>query len=278
MTTNKSTINRRQALGQIIGITSVAASAAIAPGALAATPAEGAADDFILGKGEKLMYAKLDPMAVAKLAYESKSGGCMYQVFHAMITKLAESDSVDAAKFKTIPTTLAIYGGGGIAGQGTICGNLNGVGMLVNILDGINGKNGSVIAAMFRFYETTELPYMDNAFVEGIGSTQEITAAKVVSASTANSPLCHASLTKWSAASGKTVAEKGERCPRLSAAIAMKLTEMLNDAFDNKEITGTTHDENGTCTTCHGKKDTLMGAPSAMTGMECQTCHTGHFN
>lgn len=278
MTSNKSTINRRQALGQIIGVSTIAAGAAIAPTAFAATPADDAAQDFILGKGEKLKYVKLDPMAVAKLAYESKSGGCMYQVFHALITKLAESDSVDAAKFKTIPTTLAIYGGGGVSGQGTLCGNLNGVGMLVNILDDLNGKNGSVIAAMFRFYETTELPYMDNAFVEGIGSTQEVTEEKVVKASIANSALCHASLTKWSAASGKTVAQKGERCPRLSASIAMRLAELLNDAYDNKEITGTTHEENGTCTTCHGKKETLMSAPSVMSGMECQTCHTGHFN
>lgn len=272
------TINRRQALGHIIGITSVAAGAAIAPSALAATPIEGAATDFILGKGEKLKYVKLDPMAVAKLAYESKSGGCMYQVFHAMISKLSESTSVDAAKFKTIPTGLAVYGGGGIAGQGTVCGNLNGAGMLVNILDDINGQNGAVVAALFRFYEITELPYMDDAFVTGIGSTQDVTATSVVSASIANSSLCHSSLTNWSEASGKTVAQKGERCPRLAAAIAMKLVELLNDAYDGKAIEGTKHEDNGSCTTCHGKADTMMGAPSVMTGMECQTCHTGHFN
>lgn len=272
------TMNRRKALGQIIGMTTVAAGATLAPSAFAAAPADGAATDFILGKGEKLKYVKLDPMAVAKLAYESKSGGCMYQVFHAMVASLAASTSEDAAKFKTIPTALAIYGGGGVSGQGTVCGNLNGAAMLVNILDDINAQNGAVTGALFRYYETAELPYMDDAFVTGIGSTQEITAENVVKASIANSSLCHASLTKWSAASGKTVAQKGERCPRLAAAIAKKLVELLNDAVDGTAITGTTHESNGECTTCHGKVETMMSAPSVMTGMECQTCHTGHFN
>ncbi|MFT5788389.1 MAG: hypothetical protein ACI8SJ_000492 [Shewanella sp.] len=271
-------MNRRKAIGQIIGLTSIAAGATLAPSAFAAVPATGAATGYILGPGEKLKYVKLDAMEVAKLAYESKANGCMYQVFHAIITKLAESASVDADKFKTIPTALSVYGGGGVSGQGTVCGNLNGVAMVGNILDDINGQGGNIIAATFRWYETESLPYMDKAFVEGIGSTEEDTTAKVVVASVANSSLCHASLTRWCAASGKTVAEKGERCPRLAATIAHKMVELLNEAFDGATIGDTVHADNGECTSCHAKSETVMSAPSVMTGMECQVCHTGHYN
>ncbi|MDV2962860.1 cytochrome C [Shewanella algae] len=271
-------INRRQALGQIIGISAAAAGAGLtATCAFAATDESG---NYRLELGEKLKYAPLDPMATAKLAYET-GGGCMHQVFHATVTMLAQSASVDADKFATIPTALAGYGFAGVTGQGTLCGNLNAVGMLVNILDDINGQNAAVIGALFRYYENTELPLSSDEFVAGIGSTAEKTAL-VVKSSVANSVLCHSSISNWSKASGKTFSEKGERCYRLSASIAYHLVELLNRAHKGEDLAALPESNPSTeaqsCQSCHGSSSTMGPAASVKTDMECTTCHTGHFN
>lgn len=271
-------INRRQALGQIIGISAAAAGASLtATCAFAATDESG---NYRLELGEKLKYAPLDPMETAKLAYET-GGGCMHQVFHATVIMLARSASVDADKFATIPTALAGYGFAGVTGQGTLCGNLNAVGMLVNILDDINGQNSAVIGSLFRYYENTELPLSSDEFVAGIGSTAEKTAL-VVKSSVANSVLCHSSISNWSKASGKTFSEKGERCYRLSASIAYHLVELLNRAYKGEDLGALPESkpssEAQSCQSCHGSTSTMGPAASVKTDMECTTCHTGHFN
>lgn len=271
-------INRRQALTRIIGISTAAAGATLmGTSAFAATNADG---QYQLALGEKLKYAPLDPMATAKLAYET-GGGCMHQVFHSVVTMLAQSNSADADKFKTIPTALAGYGFAGVTGQGTLCGNLNAIGMLVNILDDINGQNSAVIANTFRYYENTTLPLSSPEFIAGIGSTSEKTAL-VGSSSKAMSVLCHSSISNWSRASGLPFAKKGERCYRLSASMAYYLVELLNRAHQGENI-GALPDskpslEAQDCQVCHGSTGTLGSAASVKTDMECTTCHTGHFN
>lgn len=272
------TMNRRQALTRIIGISSAAAGATLmGTSAFAGTDENG---NYQLALGEKLKYVPLDPMATAKLAYQT-GGGCMHQVFHSVITMLANSNSPDADKFKTIPTALAGYGFAGVTGQGTLCGNLNAIGMLVNILDDLNGQNGAIIGNAFRYYENTELPLSSPEFVEGIGSTAEKTAL-VVRSSTANSVLCHSSISNWSKASGLPFAKKGERCYRLSASMAYHLVELLNEAYQGGNIAGLPASkpslEAQNCQSCHGATDTLGSAASVKTDMECTTCHTGHFN
>ena len=272
------TINRRQALTKIIGISTAAAGMTlVGTSAFAGTDEQG---NFHLELGDKLKYVPLDPMATAKLAYET-GGGCMHQVFHSLVTMLANSSSQDAAKFKTIPTALAGYGFAGVVGQGTICGNLNAAGMLINILDDINKQNSAVIGAAFRYYENTELPFSSAEFVSGIGSTDEKTAL-VGSSSTANSILCHSSISNWSKASGKTFSQKGERCYRLSASIAFHLVELLNRAYHGEDIGALSESKPSSdaqsCQSCHGVSDTMGTAASVKTDMECTTCHTGHFN
>ncbi|MCL1060108.1 cytochrome c3 family protein [Shewanella gelidimarina] len=273
------TINRRQALTKIIGISTAAAGATLmGTSAFAATDADG---NFHLELGDKLMYVPLDAMATAKLAYET-GGGCMHQIFHSIVTMLANSTSADAANFKTIPTALAGYGWAGIIGQGTICGNLNATGMLVNILDGLNGQNSAVIGSTFRYYENTELPLSSPEFVAGIGSTEEKTTTEVVKPSVANSVLCHSSISNWSKASGKTFSQKGERCKRLSASITFHLVELLNRAHGGEDLSllpaSMPSDEAQACKSCHGVDSTMGSAASVKSDMECTTCHTGHFN
>ncbi len=272
------TINRRQALTKIIGISSAAAGATLlGTSAFAATDEQG---NFHLALGDKLKYVPLDAMATAKLAYET-GGGCMHQVFHSIVTMLANSSSEDATKFATIPTALAAFGAAGISGQGTICGNLNGAGMIINILDGINGQNAAVIAASFRHYENEELPYSSDEFVAGIGSTAEKTAL-VGASSISNSILCHSSISNWSKVSGLTFSEKGERCKRLSASMAYYIVNLLNRAYAGEDIAALPESKPSSeaqgCQSCHGVSSTMGSAASVKTDMECTTCHTGHFN
>lgn len=271
-------IDRRQALTKIIGLSTAAAGVALmGTSAFAATDADGY---YRLEIGEKLKYVPLDAMKTAKLAYET-GGGCMHQVFHSIITMLAQSNSVDVDKFTTIPTALAGYGWAGVVGQGTLCGNLNAAGMLINILDDINGQNDAIIGASFRYYETQDLPLSSAEFITGIGSTAEKTL-EVGSSSIANSPLCHSSISNWSAASGKPFAKKGERCKRLSASLAYHIVELLNRAYGGEDISALPEarpsEEAQACQSCHGVSETMGPAASVKTDMECTTCHTGHFN
>ena len=269
-------MNRRDALHRIVGISTVAAGATLMGGTAMAA---GLQPGYMIKPGDKLKYVPLDPMATAKLAYES-GNGCMYQVFHSVVTMLAQSESVDAEKFASIPTALAAYGFAGVVGQGTICGNLNAIGMLVNILDDINGQNSAVIDATFRFYERENLPWSHKEFVEGIGSTDEKTAL-VGSSSVAASILCHSSISNWSRESGLPFVKKGERCYRLSATMAYQLVEYLNKAYAGEQIAAlpgaTISEETQACQTCHSAKEPLQPASSVKTNMECTTCHTGHF-
>ncbi|MBV7315919.1 hypothetical protein KU855_09625 [Shewanella sp. NIFS-20-20] len=82
-------MNRRNAMGSILGIAGLAAGGVLAP-----SQSFAALGHYQLALGDKLKYVPLDAMATAKLAYET-GGGCMHQVFHAMVTMLAASSSVD---------------------------------------------------------------------------------------------------------------------------------------------------------------------------------------
>lgn len=267
-------MNRREALNRIAGVGTLAVGAS-----LLSTPVIAMETRHIIQPGEKLKYVPLDPMATAKLAYETRNG-CMYQVFHSVIAMLASSDSPDAAKFAAIPTALAAYGWAGVLGQGTICGNLNAIGMLVNILDDINDQASAIVDATYRFYEQKTWPREDKAFIEGIGSTDEKTLL-VGASSVSNSILCHSSISNWSKASGLPFSKKGERCFRLSATVVYELVDLLNRAHAGENIAtlagASISEMTEQCQMCHNASDPMPPASSVKTNMECTTCHTGHF-
>ncbi|WP_417347493.1 multiheme c-type cytochrome [Ferrimonas sp.] len=262
-------MDRRNALKNIIGITTVAAGATLVPSFSAqAAPA--------LEPKQRLKYARLDPAAVAAIAYREdvRSLGCMYQVFHAIVEALANSDSDDAEKFANIPTALSVYGGGGVAGQGTVCGNNNATGMLYSILS-INGEAPKSLGKVSAYYEQTMLPRNDEAFLTAVGATKEDFDAKVAVQTEAHSLLCHASLTRWSDAAGIPISAKGMRCQLLSASIAWRTVELLNAELAGDDISAIPGDtaETSECLGCHTKGENPMGNASVMAHMECDTCH-----
>ncbi|GAA0792497.1 MULTISPECIES: cytochrome c3 family protein [Pseudomonadati] len=267
------TLNRRQAIGRIIGVSSAAVGGAlIANPVLAAIATE--TGDWKLEVGTRLAYVKLDPMIVAKRAYET-GNGCMYQVFDSIIKSLAESSSPDAEKFAQVPTAMAHYGYAGMLGEGTVCGNINAAGMLVNLLS-INGSPAnSFLSQVMRFYENEALPLQTDSFLDGIGADKAETLAKVGSPTAANTILCHSSISLWASKNGKTFNEKGMRCKQLSASVVYELVVMLNKAFDGETVND--HPVSTTvesCQSCHTADSTF--APSVKTNMACDTCHGGH--
>ncbi|USD39756.1 cytochrome C [Ferrimonas sp. SCSIO 43195] len=262
-------MDRRNALKNIIGITTCAAGATLVPSFTAQ-----AADAPVIMPGDKLAYAKLDPMEVAKIAYRDdvRSNGCMYQVFHAVVEALANSSSADADKFAAIPTALSVYGGGGVKGQGTICGNNNATGMLYGILS-INGNAPASLSKISSYYEQEALPRDDDAFLTALGVTKADFDTNVKAKTEARSLLCHASLTRWSEAANLPISKKGMRCQLLSATIAYRVVELLNMEFDGEDL-GTVPgftEETSECLSCHTKGATMP--TSVMAGMECDTCH-----
>lgn len=289
-------VNRREAMGKIVGFAGMAAGAAvISPAVFAADecPVDGAigvgSEGSDLGTS-KLVYVELDPMAVAKLAYEGYGrAGCMYGVFDAIVRALGTSVSEDACNFAAIPTNLAVYGGGGINGWGTVCGCLNATGMIVNVLSGIDKT--AVINAMYRYYEKTSMPRGDDAFLANIGAPTRKTddgallTADKIGQSIANSILCHTSVSHWSSASqyGSHHAAKAERCAQITAEVAFKTVEFLNMSLAGTLAADDTiemHAEgNDSCNSCHAgsgaEPDTYL-TPEVNSNMECQTCHAPH--
>ncbi|WP_144212476.1 cytochrome c3 family protein [Shewanella donghaensis] len=267
------TLNRRQAINRIIGISTAAAGTALVanPVIAAVTNATG---DWTLEVGTRLAYAKLDPMVVAKRAYET-GNGCMYQVFDSIIQSLAESGSVDAEKFAQIPTAMAHYGYAGMLGEGTVCGNINATGMLVNLLS-INGESANAILSQtMRFYEQEALPFQTAEFIEGIGADMTETLAQVGTPTAANTMLCHSSISLWASENGKSFSQKGMRCKQLSASVVYEIVTMLNKAFDGETVMDhPTSDTTQSCQSCHTSESTF--APSVKTNMSCTTCHGGH--
>ncbi|BDY04939.1 cytochrome c3 family protein [Ferrimonas sp. YFM] len=271
-------MDRRNALKNIIGITTCAAGATLVPSFANAAEEAWSLTPADLGT---LAYAPIDPMKVAKLAYNQdvRNKGCMYQVFHALITALAESESPDAAKFAAIPTAMSVYGSGGIFGQGTICGNNNAAGMFFKLIN-IKGESASAhLASVSAYYEQTALPLNSAEFLAGVKDdrdtdlTPEVFATKVGEPTIAKSLLCHASLTRWADANDMAIKDKGMRCQLLSASMAYKIAEILNTAYEAGDMSvfpGKTPATTG-CSSCHNTASTTV--PSVMAGMECDTCH-----
>ncbi|NKF51010.1 cytochrome c3 family protein [Shewanella sp. WXL01] len=267
------TLNRRQALGRIIGISSAAAGGAILANPVLAAVTNNTGE-WKLEVGTRLAYAKLDPMAVAKRAYET-GNGCMFQVFDSIIASLAESSSADADKFAQVPTAMAHYGYAGMLGEGTVCGNINATAMLMNLLS-VNGEPANVLLGQtMRYYENTALPIQTDEFLAGIGEDKATTLEQVGTPTKANSILCHSSISLWARENGKSFSEKGMRCKQLSASVVYEVVSMLNDAFDGQAVDA--HPISSTvesCQSCHTSSSTF--APSVKTNMACDTCHGGH--
>lgn len=198
-------------------------------------------------------YVPLDPAAIAAEAYRLKpDGGCMYGLFTAVLTVWSKKSGGSCQHF---PFHMFQYGEGGIAGWGTVCGALNAGAAVIGLFEKDAARRRHLIGELFSWYESAELP----AYRPSGNDSQKMAT------STAASVLCHVSLAKWCKASGVEVLAplRKERCRRLTADVAAKTVELLNQA---REIP--------TATLAATPDAAAPKAPPIAFGkMNCSACH-----
>ncbi|WP_457678376.1 C-GCAxxG-C-C family (seleno)protein [Thermovibrio sp.] len=171
-----------------------------------------------------LPYARLNPQEVADRAYsEYFKHECCDGVFRTIISILKEKVG---GPYLGIPSLMFWYGGGGIAGWGTVCGTLNAAAAIFNL----TCKDFKpMIDTLFKWYEETPLP----TYKPCVCSKVDIpNFPKSVSLS----PLCHVSVQRWCKVASIVLKrpifynskERSERCARLTASVAAKTVELLN--------------------------------------------------
>jgi hypothetical protein len=199
--------------------------------------------------------APLDPTAAGDRGFEEyKKGHCMYGAFEALVGPVAEKLGPPYTWF---PFDVMEYGAGGIVGWGTICGALSGAAAAFKML---SPKPEPLVDALFSWYQTEALP-------DYVPAAAKFPNVKSV----AGSPLCHASVSLWCAASGKKAysAERKERCGVIAASVARKAVTLLNDQVAGKPlpiISGAAK----TCGGCHEKGGELENTRGKMS---CTGCH-----
>lgn len=208
-------------------------------------------------------YEPLDPSVTAELAYQSYSeGSCMYATVTSIISQLAEKFG---EPFVSFPTHLFKYGHGGIGGYGSVCGTLNGAAALIGLLITDKNVQDQMITDLFQWYEKEPLPEF---------RPQKANFDFSPPTAVSNSVLCHASNTNWSKQSGYKVSskERKERCRRLTADVAKKVTAALNEIHTDAYIAGFHSNETvSTCVACHGGDGKL---DNTAVKMSCNSCHS----
>jgi len=259
------TMDRRKALATIAGSMAVAgiAGTTVVRNAVAAQPTK--RPELKLDKKgkifhEPLPYVSLDPEAGLDLSYTNKlAGDCMYGVFATVVEMLADKVG---GPYLTYPTTVTRFGAGGIVGWGTTCGALQGAAMAIYL---VSPDPTPIIDEVFNYYMYTSLP-----------DVKPKNAKMDIVPSTADSTLCHISISHWTEASGAKAfsKERTERCAHLAAAVTRKTIQTLNAQLAGEfKPVNLIPESVAACRACHdmgGEMENTRGK------MDCLACHSGH--
>ncbi len=210
-------------------------------------------------------YKKLNPETVAESAYLGYyKGACCYGAFESIIGELRKEIG---SPYTMIPTSMMIFGEGGIAGVGSVCGSLNGASAAIFLLTGGVEKEKREIAfalthELFNWYEHEALPTYRP-------KKPNFEIVKSVS----RSSLCHASVSNWcKTAKFKAFSkQRSERCGWLTASVAKYTVELLNQHAEANfkavhKLSGTVQ----SCRSCHDKGSALENTRGMM---DCGGCH-----
>ncbi|MBZ4688301.1 MAG: hypothetical protein PWQ96_1713 [Clostridia bacterium] len=211
-------------------------------------------------------YVKLDAEKAKVLAYEGYGiDRCCYGVFRGIMVQLQEKVGYP---YTMIPIEIMQWGATGGAGWGTLCGALMGASTAINFVVGPSRKDvEKVVNELYGWYTTFEFP----KYKPPLGKA--IKAEGAIPTSVSGSPLCHVSVGNWCSTSkyraeGK---ERSERCARLTADVAAKTVELLNDWHSNKFAAAYKDTQSvEECMTCHGKGRSLENARGKQ---DCIQCH-----
>jgi hypothetical protein len=208
-------------------------------------------------------WKEIMPADVQERAYQSAWAkvACMYGTADAILGTLADKYG---APYDTFPIEATLYGSGGVAGIGSICGTINACGLLFSLF----AKNQEDLFALCQeislWYEKAQLPvYKPRNPKVDIPIIQSV----------AQSNLCHISSTKWANASGHGLLTQQhfERCNRLVADVAMQAVAMLNEYNAGKlAYREKLNSFSQGCLSCHGPGKEKANVAS---GMTCNPCH-----
>ncbi len=230
-----------------------------------------------------------DPEALARRAYEVYHGGgrgCAEATWWPFVEYLS---TANPATWGTLPLNIFRFGGGGVAGWGTVCGTLNGAAGMINMVVANGSHRTTLTNAIFQYYATTPLPtnaaWKSYQKVLGLSTDWAPTPVPLenVPSSTADSPLCHSSLVQWTMTTG--AANGGplqkDRCSKACFDVTRKLAELLNAYF--VELTATPEYSPAAvpldpavaaCGACHA---TYTGAKMACGSCHDNTIDDGHY-
>lgn len=222
-------------------------------------------------------YIPLDVEYVRKLGHQRYYvGGCCYGAFDAIIRALTEAVG---DPFDKVATDMMRFGGGGVAGFGSLCGTLNGAAAAIGLVCDKTTANNLIIE-LVSWYASEPLPtdisnqYAQNhEFLVDVLKTDEW-----LDASISGGELCHMSVSNWCKVSGfkESDIQRAERCARLTGDVAAKAVELLNANYDGTFVAE--HElpsADSSCLICHAP-----GTPAALTQtngkMDCDLCHAPH--
>jgi hypothetical protein len=216
-------------------------------------------------------YAQIDLDSIRIRAHHLKLNGyeCCAGCYGSFIENLAQQIG---DPYTTMPYEVMLYGRGGGAAWGSLCGCVNASAAIISlVVDKAN--SGPLIWEVYGWAASTMLPTdeanqfaLDNRYTagtfNGIALPQSI----------AGSVLCHASLTNWCVAANKKFKdpERKERCARITGDLAAKTAEVLNAYFAGTFTpTYVTPAYAQQCLSCHG-----AGAlENARIQESCEPCH-----
>lgn len=197
----------------------------------------------------------------------------------------AAAAAVTSTDWELITPNIYKYGGGGIAGWGSLCGVANGCGAVLNLFNLTSYGN-----EMMGHYSTTEFPSpkMRQLYDAGGWAPTHVPLVEgdVLAKTVSNSPLCHISISRWLTAAGvgytdkdgHTTSLKQDRCGKMCADMAGWMAELINDhygsGYSNTYSVPINFDD---CLSCH---NTGVGALKDEVGkMDCTMCHfPGQFH
>jgi Putative redox-active protein (C_GCAxxG_C_C) len=268
-------VSRRTVLKESAALLVGGAAGAVAASALGAAPATGAAAEV---PPLPWKWVKLDPLEAGRRAYRfyKERGGCGTASYLSLLSLLKEKGGYP---WTTMPDMLMAHAAAGYGGHGTLCGALGGASTIINMVT-YSGKkdeqqNSQIIDRLFWWYAEQDFP--TDRFDDLSPLPKQLRVK-------ATSPLCHASVSKWTVAARATIKSdaKIERCAKVAGEVAYTVTLALNEYFDGKwkPPVWKPSKEVWHCVGCHGP-DTALAPQKAMHWdqqghMNCMSCHTDH--
>jgi hypothetical protein len=215
-------------------------------------------------------YTQLDPEAIRIQAHYLywNDKDCASGTFGAIVQALA---TAIGDPWTNMPIETLLYGRGGGAGWGTLCGCLNGGAAIISLVT-TKSQSTPLITELWGWYNSAMLPTDQANQVAVNGQYLVHNYDQALPQNISGSPLCHISVTEWCILAQKKVSdvERKERCARITGDVTAKVVELLNAHFAGTFVP--TYVDPATVTACMGCHGSAV-LNNVMTKMECTSCH-----